>query len=505
MSSATPATPAPPSLGSDGSLPGDLQSAPVYTAYPKMWVGFALLAICWLMQLAAARTNGQEKDAFATTGLLAGFGGYGYWLFCVYRIHKILAEYMEGKYPIAPWKSVVFQFIPFYSWYWLFKWPATLADYVNARAGTDGNARHMRSRIPSVALLTASLCGFGPAIGFQLLLFFATGLYLNHNLKRVLPRPEPISLRRLEQLKVSASVGIGAAFSLVMFEALHEFFSSVTPWIEKAHQLFAICLVSIGVIIFLEPLFDKLRVLLGVAPDHPVLESRRSIWLRVAVFGILVSTSLLHGIAHTTMDKWMEDPAAGPRKLMALAAALVISGGVTYFWIGAAHRRPSHAARSGAFSGAALAALVFLLLSSVASPGTAAVSMNGSAIVHHVALPGVPSIVTEQIESGVFPTRALLALTVPWLLIGFSGGAVFDKRWAHCCALNLVISIVGAGIVAGLLLRFFGGGGWAEAFSHLPAVAGWVLSLIVCCSPITLGLEEASARSFDNALGINPA
>ena len=465
---------------------------PIYSAYPRMEVGFALIAVCWLMQVVAYR-SGPEKASLATAGALAGLGGYIYWLFCVHRIHKILAEYTQGKYPIAPWKSVAFLFIPLYAVYWIFKWPATLANFVSSRPSPDGNARLMRRRLPAIALLISTmitpLFGFEIGIGFQLALVFAVGLYLTRNLERVLPRPEPICLRRLKQLTVSASAGVGAAFSLLVFEAFHDFFAR-TPKADRIHELVVIGLVSVGVMVFLEPLSEKLRLLL--VHDHIMLKSKKSLWLRLAVLGVLLSTSLLDGMAHTAVENWMKDP-QGPQKMMELAAAMLISGGITYFWIGAGHLHRPHAMRSGAFSGAALAVVAFLVLSSVASPRTAETSMEGS-LEQHFVLPGVPSIVTQHLGSGDFSAKALLILAIPWLLMGLAGGAVIDKRWAHSCAGNLALSVIGAGIVAGLLLRLISPG-WTETFAYLPAVGGWVVALILCCSAKTLGLEEAPAHS----------
>ncbi len=480
----------------DTAAAEEIQYGPIYSAYPRMWIGFVLVGFCWFMQLAALGSSGSDKEMYQGVAYLAGFTGYAYWMFSVYRIHKILAEYTQGKYRIAPWKSVTFQFIPLYSLYWLFKWPATLADFVNGRASAEGTAKRLRRGLPAILLLAASMFGFEAGLGFQLVLSFAIGVYLTSRLKHVLPRPEPVSFRRLEQLRVAASAGIGSAFSLLLFEAFHEFFSKMTSPAERIHHLLAIALVSIGVLIFLEPLFERLRLSLGLSHEHPALELGHSIRLRVIVFSILVITSLLHGIAHTALDGWIDNPAQRLQKMMALAAALLISGGITYFWIGAAHTRRRHATRSGAFAGMMLAAVVVVTLSSIASnqpaPAVPALPTAGGATIAQAAFPGVPAItiISEQVARGDFPTRVLLAFALTWLLMGAIGGAVIDHRLARCSALNLGFSIVGAAIAAGLLLRIVGHHTWTQAFWHLPAVAGWVLALIVCCSPRTLGLND---------------
>jgi hypothetical protein len=486
----------------DSSLPNSTSSAtqygPIYSAYPRMLVGFGLLAIWGAARVEALRYNADLKSALTAAALLAGLAGYVYWMFCVHRIHKILREYTKGTYPIAPWKSVTYHFIPGYSLYWIFKWPGTLAKFVGSTSNAGGKPLRMRGWLPALALLVASvmtsLFGFENGIGLQLLLLFGAGLYVTRKLQDLLPGPEPISLRRLKQWKVAASAGVGAAFSLLLFEAIHEFFSPQTPKLEREHELLAILLVSVGVMIFLEPLAEKLRDLL--VHDHVVLRTKKSWWLRLAIFGILVFTSLLHGMAHTAVDNWMKGP-EGHTKIAALAAAMLISGGITYFWIGAAHLHRPHATLSGAFGGAALAMVVLLGLSSVVSHRPNQTNVNHN-LEQHFAFPGMPSIVTEQIENGDMPLKSLLVLAAPWLLMGLAGGAVIDRRWMHCCAGSLALSVVVAGIVGGLLLRFFSSG-WAQTFAHLPAVAGWVVALIVCCSPRTLGLDPAPSHSVHRA------
>ncbi len=487
----------------DSSLPNSTSAAPqygpIYSAYPRMLVGFGLLAIWGAARVEALRYDADIKSSLTAAALLAGLAGYVYWMFCIHRIHKILREYTKGTYPIAPWKSVTYHFIPGYSLYWIFKWPGTLAKFVSSTSNSDGKPLRMRGWLPALALLVASvmtsLFGFEKGIGLQLLLLFGAGLYVTRKLQDLLPAPEPISLRRLKQWKVAASAGVGAAFSLLLFEAIREFFSPHTPKLEREHELVAILLVSVGVMIFLEPLAEKVRDLL--VHDHLVLRTKKSWWLRLAIFGILVFTSLLHGMAHTAVDNWMKDP-DGHKKIAALAAAMLISGGITYFWIGAAHLHRPHATLSGAVGGAALAVVIsFGLASVVVAHG------NGSGDVtnrleEHFALPGVPLMVTHQLENGALDIKTLLFMAVPWLLMGLAGGAVIDRRWMHCCAGSLALSVVVAGIVGGLLLRFFSSG-WAQTFAHLPAVAGWVVALIVCCSPRTLGLDAAPSHSVHRA------
>src|SRR6516162_5181188 len=192
------ATPAADSSSPDAAS-GAIEYGPIYSAYPRMLVGFGLLAIWGVMRAAASRYNAEFGGSLTVAALLAGLVGYVYWMFCVHRIHKILREYTKDKYPIAPWKSVTYHFIPGYSLYWIFKWPGTLAKFVSSTSNADGRPLRMRGWLPALALLVASimtsLVGFENGVGLQLLLVFGAGLYVTSKMKGLLPSPEPISLR----------------------------------------------------------------------------------------------------------------------------------------------------------------------------------------------------------------------------------------------------------------------------------------------------------------------
>ena len=64
---------------------------------------------------------------------LVSFIGGVYWFVCIYRYHVILAIVTGRKYPISPARAVGFHFIPFYQFYWVFKWPIEIARFVNFR------------------------------------------------------------------------------------------------------------------------------------------------------------------------------------------------------------------------------------------------------------------------------------------------------------------------------------------------------------------------------------
>ena len=121
-------------------IPSGPHTAMTNVAMPKLWIGY-LLALATLIGeiVAVARNPDLMKKAEFTMVIppleifLPAFVARAYWLVCVYRYHKILAEVPRYVHPISPAKAVGFHFIPFFNFFWVFAWPSAIADFVNAR------------------------------------------------------------------------------------------------------------------------------------------------------------------------------------------------------------------------------------------------------------------------------------------------------------------------------------------------------------------------------------
>jgi hypothetical protein len=105
---------------------------------PWVWVGFLIAFAYFVIEVVVVILTFQYEQGSVDTqwqqavGFL-GFPGIVYWMFCVHRIHKILAEMTGGRYPISPLEAALKHLIPFYNLYWVFKWPGEFSDYVNSR------------------------------------------------------------------------------------------------------------------------------------------------------------------------------------------------------------------------------------------------------------------------------------------------------------------------------------------------------------------------------------
>jgi hypothetical protein len=417
-------------------------------------------------------------------------------MFCIHRIHKVLADYTVGSYKISPRRAVGFQFIPIFGYFWSFRWTRRMARFLER----DSPGLRMPKVWPGALLVGASVFGiFGPLKPLRLFLIFGFGIYLVRRLKAVLPVSRPYCPNRWQQWSLSMSAGIGAAFSFVLFQALQDF--SKLDRAEKLHELLAIFLVSIGALIFLEPAFEQLRIVLGISEHHPTLQSRKPLLLRLGIFLILVVTSLFQGLLHSEVEMSVHKDIYGIAAR--LLAALLVSGGITYFWIAGSHRNPPRAARSGLFSGAVLGFLVaygLFVVHNLRGPADAEhLAASTQRTVVRLALPLVPGRVIDDLGQGDVSSRTRAAkipiVALTWAAFGFAGGFAIDKRWRKGNASGVALTIFVAAVATGVALRLMGRiSSLTEVMSILSAVMGWGLALIVYSSSKLLMPEEESPQ-----------
>lgn len=148
------------------------------TSPPWVWVGFIFAALFMIVEVALVIMLEDDSQMMLALGLL-GLPGVFYWLFCVHRFHKILAEITQGRYPISPLEAALKHFIPFYNLYWTFRWPGELSDYLNRR----GRVQIISGSVIGVLLLLAWITFrvLDGAIGLAFL--FGIGMFISSKLK----------------------------------------------------------------------------------------------------------------------------------------------------------------------------------------------------------------------------------------------------------------------------------------------------------------------------------
>ena len=170
-------------------IPSGPHTAMTNVVMPKLWIGYLLAVATFIGEMiAVARNPDLVKKAEFTMVIppleifLPAFVARAYWLVCVYRYHKILAEVPRYVHPISPAKAVGFHFIPFFNFFWIFAWPSAIADFVNARL----RAPAMRRWVVGTGVLAAGLSQVFLDAAFGVALLFVSTGYLAGFLKRAL-------------------------------------------------------------------------------------------------------------------------------------------------------------------------------------------------------------------------------------------------------------------------------------------------------------------------------
>lgn len=153
---------------------------------PWVWVGFLFAFTFFVVELGfviATFDWEQEvvsEDPRLTVALaLLSLPGIIYWMYCVYRLHKVLAEMTHGRYPNTPAETALKHLLPFYNLYWIFKWPGEFSDYLNRR----GRVKIISGAALGVLLLLGFIVFrlFDGAIGMAWL--FGVTMFMSSKLK----------------------------------------------------------------------------------------------------------------------------------------------------------------------------------------------------------------------------------------------------------------------------------------------------------------------------------
>lgn len=151
---------------------------PAKSSPPWVWFGF-IFAFTFLLCEVLEVLLELDHKTFQAAFLIIYLAGWIYWLFCVNRFHTILEEISRNQYPIKGPEAVGKHFIPFFNLWWMFKWPATLSAYLNAR----GRVRMISGNVLGILLLAAVLLRYVDA-AIALALLFSVGMYISAKLQR---------------------------------------------------------------------------------------------------------------------------------------------------------------------------------------------------------------------------------------------------------------------------------------------------------------------------------
>ena len=94
----------------------EFSAHPIESTYPPMWPLLILATTALLFNLTSAipALTSDEKLALLGVALFLRMAATCYWLFSVFRLHRILAEFSGSKYPISPGKALLLTLIPLF-------------------------------------------------------------------------------------------------------------------------------------------------------------------------------------------------------------------------------------------------------------------------------------------------------------------------------------------------------------------------------------------------------
>jgi hypothetical protein len=173
-------------------LNGEAQRA-IYSQEPvptlrRIWVGFALafaFLVAEFVDVAAGDSPGAKMGLLGTA-----IAGWLYWLACVQRFHTILNQispHVAGAstYPITPGQAVGYHFIPFYNFFWLFKWPMALSEFLRKNTSVRVAPGSLLGLLSFLGMLLRFVDGF---LGLSVIFF--VGLYISRKLRQAVAEYE---------------------------------------------------------------------------------------------------------------------------------------------------------------------------------------------------------------------------------------------------------------------------------------------------------------------------
>lgn len=172
----------------------DPAESPAKSSPPWVWVGFLFAGAFFMIELLFVILDLEEVRINGVLTLLM-IGGWIYWLVCVHRIHKILAELTRNRYPISPGEAAAKHIIPIYNLVWVFRWPAALTDYVNRQ----GRVRMISGSVIGAMLLFSLLLRMVDG-AFGMAFIFGVTMYVSNKVKQHVKSGQGITADQLPPL-----------------------------------------------------------------------------------------------------------------------------------------------------------------------------------------------------------------------------------------------------------------------------------------------------------------
>lgn len=305
-------------------------------------------------------------------------------------------------------------------------------------------------------------------------MLFGVAHYLTRKIRHTVKFRQAVEVARQRQLDLAITAGLGASFAFVLCKGIVEFFNKASK--DKVSSGVAILLVSLAVARFIEPLSNRMRIALGAESHHSSMHesklNKRRAWV---MQGFLTATLVFSIFCHSVLDEQFFNI---KETWQPLFAAMLISGGVTYFWIAGLRQDPSRAAWLGTISGAVLAVFICGTMGAIIDKPV----QHSSA---QTVAEKVGALASEVQVPKHFPSIPYghLSTAWPWALFGLAGGVMIDRHKGRSSAKRIVVAILLTAAICEIVLFFFNKGEpmsrWLLMSANLSAVAGWCVGLLL--------------------------
>ncbi|MGO9602523.1 MAG: hypothetical protein ACLQAT_03805 [Candidatus Binataceae bacterium] len=303
-------------------------------------------------------------------------------------------------------------------------------------------------------------------------------------------------MRPKSSLRLSLYAGLSSLFVTLLYQSIKSFIA--LPALQKVRTAVTIVLVSIGILIVIEPLLSRIRI----SPlDGAVSKRREKLLVRMLSLAVIVLVSVSDGLLHEYLGETIRQ--RGLNGIEQLVFSLVGPSVITFSWLYGLRTAPRKARTYGLYA-AILVGLVYFTV-----PTIFLINQTSKTVPPTPGLTQFGSIEAEVVVSLAFFSW-LLTCAVP---SGYLGGLAVDRGWCRHAWQRIAIGLavaasivpVAIGIMSELLSAYSGrkiSGAFAWSFILEPTIGniGWALGVALVPDADVIFQSDRTRPSGDLSL-----
>jgi len=231
-------------------------------------------------------------------------------------------------------------------------------------------------------------------------------------------------------VRISLYAGLSSLFASLLYQSIKAFIA--LPALEKVLRAKTIAIVSIGILVIIEPLLSRIKV----SPPESTLSGRREgLLIRLVSLVVIVLVSLSDGLLHDYVSETISP--RGWTGIVQIISSLIGPGVITYSWLRGFRKAPPRAKHYGLYASIAVGVFFFAL--------DALFLMNYSLQKVHPP-PEFGRILMIEVGA-IFGLFFLSPVMTFYVAGGFLGGLAVDRGWCRHAWQRIAIGLAVAAIV----------------------------------------------------------